>query len=810
MDTRAFSKARALRAICALAVLAAASGAYAQSLQVTAANASNDSIYNVTFNDQNGTGSITVLNNDGSRLHSLQSLTFVTNTTPPFDQVDLLAADNQGGIIVRYVGDFQNGGSQTGTQVFPRTGVTGGPTNPDGLSVDGFGDVFVVNSSSGTSTAAQVWELAFDPSDPTGLTLLNTTLIDGTSFGAKTTLEDTMVASGASAVVQPGDLLVLKSDPSGSAVLDYPGQGSAVNLPPQNAGPTVLINLPTGVQPGGMAFWQVAVPTTPLGGGQAVPFGTPALLVTTGTGDILQYSLATNPATQLTNFNAASLGNGQFKIKTGTLSGVPYAFIADNNNGRIIQFSAAGAVLATATAGVQHPQGLAVNTATYQQLATCASKNGCDAIGGSVLKLNSALNGNAGQSNLLGDVCVVQFDPRTIDPKNPGSCYYEDLPASQVCGAAFDNPPGNGNRHVTIPSWACGTPGFALVKTLSQAYSPQNAGTFNGLVVGSVPNAPAILAAGDETFAACLPPGGGLPPLAVFLWAPFANEGGKPAEGPYMMDINNSCTTGHGLSTGISEWGIGFQLNANSNGNGHIPPLVNNQVNPAYVDQEFGALLGTLSGEVSAGVFAQPQPAAAALAQTLQQCTATSQDLFDTGAANVANNKKAASLVLAGAATQLLVVDEDVETGLADFTFNATYPNPSGSLRQRVEHLYYEINTRVLLNTPFPGDVMPPPPYSPPPPTITNPPPKKTNVGVGSNFSYTPAGEDFAGQEFPGPGHSASLTYSVAVLPSWAQPLNPATGTITGIAQPKGQYPIQMTVTDGCASSTINFTIQVN
>ena len=47
---------------------------------------------------------------------------------------------------------------------------------------------------------------------------------------------------------------------------------------------------------------------------------------------------------------------------------MPYVFVADVNNGRIIQFNADGTQRAVVTAGVQHPQGLAVTNAGYQAL----------------------------------------------------------------------------------------------------------------------------------------------------------------------------------------------------------------------------------------------------------------------------------------------------------------------------------------------------------------------------------------------------------------------------------------------------------
>jgi hypothetical protein len=813
MNIRAFSKARALRAVCALTALAAASGAHAQALTVTAANASNDSVYNVNFNDATGGGTVSVLNNDGSSLHSLQSLTFATN--PVNQQLDLLAADNQGGLIVRYFGDFQQGASRTGTLVWsfaPTAGLPGGgPSHPDGLSVDAFGNLFVVNVASGTSTQAQVWELVFDL---TGQNPPYANLIDqsSSSFGSKTTLAETAVATTTIAgtlvgcappctpvfTINPGDLLVLKSDPSGSAVLDYPGQNGAgpssgPSSNPAGPAPTTLITLPTGVQPGGMAFWQT-------------PSGT-NLLVTTGTGVVLQYSLAqysavTNQPLQLANFTS-NLGNGQYKVKTGTglAGGVqtsnPYVFIADNNNGRIMQFDASGNLKATVTTGVQHPQGVAVTNAGYQALANCGVQQPnqpptpCDVLKGNVLTHSINTNKNNLPGNILEDVCVVLNDPRAT---GPGTCQNADLDVSTVCGGAFsasaDKP-----LHVKISAAHCGASGptgrgFAMVRSDTQADS----GALNGLLVESVANALNILPGPYSPACQAAP---NTVPQAVALWASKAGEAGTPAEGPYMMDATNGCSSGHIVSNGGSLWAVGLELNQNSSG------LPGNSITGSggVVDTEYGNLLSTISAEVADGSLAPPtQPPQTGpwpppanqnfnFTYTLQQCINTSR-----GASDVGGNAN-----YLGAAADLLTADQSIMSNFASpnsaFTGpTANEPNAAGALEQRVEHLFYENETRLGgVNYGHTPPLPPAAPYLPTSPSFLTNPPKTIMVSAGSAFSFSATATNFAGS-------SANLTYSIVGLPAWAQ-FGPYTGTVSAVAgaAQKGSYPIQITATDGCA-----------
>ena len=104
----------------------------AQTLRVTAANASNSAVYDVTFVDTGGF--ITQLNNDQNQHVSLRSLAYIPNAST--GKIDLLVADASRGEIIRYA-------NATGTaSVVWSTAQGPGPINADGLSVDGGGDLY--------------------------------------------------------------------------------------------------------------------------------------------------------------------------------------------------------------------------------------------------------------------------------------------------------------------------------------------------------------------------------------------------------------------------------------------------------------------------------------------------------------------------------------------------------------------------------------------------------------------------------------------------------------------------------------------
>ena len=741
---------RGLRTLVALTSLVAAAAAHAQNITVTAANASNDAIYDVTFG--NGGGSTTILNTDQGSLHHIVSLVFAPNAAT--FQLDLLAADNQGGLILRYPGDFHPGTPTTGTAIF--TAGSSGPVYPDGLSVDGAGDLYVLNAPPGGAAPAQLWVL---PANGTG-GFAGPVLIDA-NYPATEALADTLVASttvvppgGLQPVVYPGDLLVVTSNPS--VVLRYPGSNG--NGPLTATTPTVLATLPAGAIPGGLAFWPADN----------------SLLVTTSRGTIYQYHLTPNETPAVF---ASGLGNGQFKIRTGIQSGHPYAYVANNNGGDILQFGGPNQLAATVTAGVQHPQGLAVTNVAYAPISACQDpqSNGCDLLGGRVithdLPPTLSISGN-----VIEDICVVPADPRLAQP---GSSCTTSLSVSAVCGGFSST--------ATIPPSLCGASGpsqkgFAVIKTRTQAYATPNVFPFNGSVIANDSNLGEVLPPAP-TNPVCNPSAPGITPLATLAWAPLPGEG-VVAEGNDVADITGGCDGSAAHSYGMSLFVVGLAVNT-----GDLT---------GFTAAKYTNLLTTIQGESSSAEGALPaqvppasQPPDGNFTYQLQQCVSTSQAAF----------AKSASFY-AGAAAEVLAADQQVAAVAplsAPFTPVSDYPNPSGALRSRLQNIYYTINTRIGGNQAGTAPPSPPPPL--PAPTIAGTP--TTKIKAGTQYSFQPRAADFA-------GNVGTLTYSIAGKPSWAT-FSTTSGLLDGAAA-KGTYDgIVITVTDGCATASLPaFSIRVN
>lgn len=558
----------------ALAIVAwlALGTAHAQALRVTAANASNDQVYDVTFV---GTGGYTtVLNTDQNLYNSFRSLVFIPNAQS--GSVDLLVADTLKGEIVRYPG-----ASGAGTVIWS-TSQGAGPQYPDGLSLDPSGDLFVISTGSGTSKPQQLWVFPHDPSQPLGAGFLAPLLIDNSFGGVPVqSLDETLIAPTTSAAAQAGDLLVLASNPDTVFVYSAASVQSVIaGGPPVSPSAELLTasQFPPASDLGGMAFWPPDA----------------SLLVTTSDGTVLRYAFTGGTASSLPAFSSG-LGNGKFKIKTGIENGVAYAFVANNNGGEILKFGApppAGGPnppLATVTSGVEHPQGLAVTNLESAALSTCLQNaGGCDLMG-RVLK-HAIENVPTLAGYLIEDICVVPVDPRIA---KYGTCTGHTIQAGQVCA-------GYGNT--VIPDYLCGGSGstgagFALVKSLTNSDN-QLAGA---------------LVANDADSTTVLPGTNPPCPQTVLAWAPLAGEG-SVVEGNNLVEMTGTCGTSGAGTRQLSLWGLGLTLNTDA-----LPGSNSRKKWINFATSKYGTLESTISGASINPTFES----------TLLSCINTSQTAFN-------------------------------------------------------------------------------------------------------------------------------------------------------------------------------------
>lgn len=503
-----------------LLVILAAPGAQAQTLRVTAVNASNNAVYEVNFSGSGG--SISVLNTDANRHVSLRSVVFIPNAQS--GQIDLLVADSLRGEIVRYA-------DATGDATVVWKAASGpGPRFPDGLSVDSAGNLFVVSAGWGIFKPAQLWVFPTDPLLPAGAGFLAPRLIDG-KFGVLQSLEETLIARTTTNASGAGDLLLLTGWPSTVLVYSSADIQNVLNGGgPISPSRTLLsgAQFPAAVEPGGIDFW-------PVDG---------SLLITTARGTVLRYSFtATNPIREF-DF-ATGLGIGKFKVKTGTEAGQPFAFIVDHFRGEILKFGAppagggANPPLATVTKGVQRPLGLAASNLAAAPAADCLdSAGGCDLTGSVLTHSVTRLASLTGF--VIEDVCIVPKDPRITQY---GSCTGHSLPVGQVCAGFGDT---------VIPDTMCGGSGasgsgFALIKSTTNTLN-----TAKGALIASEGITEGVL---SGEVSPC--------PKTVLGWAPTVGEG-TVVEGNTMLEITSACGSSKGLTRGLSLWGVGLVLNENA------------------------------------------------------------------------------------------------------------------------------------------------------------------------------------------------------------------------------------------------------
>jgi hypothetical protein len=685
-------KTVAARLALALTVLLGAAQVSAQpTLRVTAANSSApNAVYDVLF----GAQQTTLLNADGSSFQSFHSLVLVPNSTS--GGVDAIVADTAGGTIVRYFGPT---GTPTvsSTVVWRKASNIPGPQQPDGLSLDAAGNLYVITSSGGPN-GPQVWVLPATPittASPTGFGA--PILLDQQFNGNEVdSLAETVVvppaatpaaqAAYTNAGINAGDLLVLVRDNDFSGgnggsdggvfdskepalVYNYPAAGIKQVISQVLAGHAASVS-PT------ILLWELAFPyPSP---SNAVPNGIDiwpidgSLLISTNLGSILQYPLPSaernsEPSTwtsnSFTTFASVSCGSPRCpfnKIRTGMQMNTAFAFATQStaaSSGNILYFSVplttptpaggfgftTGTAVPTSGATAGSPYGLAVAPATIvvASTTTCTSAAGCNPTGALAHVIVPGATGVNG--NILEQTCIFT-DPRLLaDGTCPGT-----LNIAQMCPGFAAN---------TIPPTMCGASGpqrnqFAAIQTIA-----------NG-----VDDVPGILVQTVQVPSALIP--NTTDPLCrqqVLGWTTLlgSKEGTEP-EGSNVIDMGSYCDNG-GVTKGNSMWLIGGQLSPAVSSTTH--ELV------AYSNQKL-ANLGNVVGTATIAAPAKP---------ALEICLIASEVLLDTHH-------------FACAARAVYTCDQLVAHTAQSYGSSPSNPNVYGDVRGRLGNLYFTINSRILHN----------------------------------------------------------------------------------------------------------------
>jgi hypothetical protein len=698
-----------------IALLAVTTGYAQQNVNVVAANSTNNKVLGVTFNTQGG-GSTSILNNDAGSLYSLQSLVFVPvnnpNANPPLFSFDLLAADNQKGKVIRYVGDFS-------TVPPNRTGliVTTSIPNPTGLSADSAGNVFVLNDTPGHSPNSQVWALRADGSGG----LQSPFRVDSTTWGKQQATVESLIVGPpigmAPSNANSGDLLVLTSNPN--TVRRYPGSNGHGPTGPGTLAGTILIGQcpnPQTIPPATNCIPAITASGSPeLPAGIAIwPDDNTVLISLSTSGSILQFDLSSGSVVRgQTPF--ATGPTGLSKIKTGRQGGLARLFVAQSgpgNHGSIIEYGAQAAngpivALASATTNVMAPLSVAATNAVQQPVSNCAA--GCDLLGGAgpnqgvlkhVIEQATSLTGS-----IVEDVCIVSTDPRyLVNPPPAEGCGDTPQNVNAVC-PGFDNTGGT----LVIPGYLCGHAGnngkgFALVRSLT------NPDQYDKTYVESSATAANLLPGTSNTTFVCGPPqlNAG---IEMFAWAPLAGEGTiiEDTPGPpVMVDITSGCGSSHGGTTHASLWAVGLALDTQAS---ELTSPFANQPLVNFASSKYNNLTGAITSLTPTNITNAVSPSLFNNNMNPLGCIDQSLALFQqaaneaVGPQQTADFQNAANLLTNadGRPANNITCDSIVTNNLSQFiqTTNTNPPvlNPSGQIRSRLANLYYSINTLILGNS---------------------------------------------------------------------------------------------------------------
>jgi hypothetical protein len=495
------------------ALLCIVTNANADQLLVTGANRDGNAVYDLGISPSSSTpvkpviaSTITQINSAAdARTHGgFDALVWVPNSH--CKSLDLIVTDASKGQIVRYAGastqancyNPSNGTpsvSPTAQIIFKWSRLGSGPAQPNGVSADASGNVFVVSSSGQWDGKPSVWVLPFNTSanlycSGAAGVYCAPVLIDG-KFGGTFTLAlaETLIAS-TSAVTSTrtvlwntGDLLVLVGDSFDARLMVY----AQVKLYTSNGLLNVHalpLNQPTSTpipwvkflaelaDPFGMDLWPA---NASLGTNASVLF-------TTIDGRILRFDTVQNKF--VTDF-ADRLGPSLQKIKVGTYANLPYAFVAQveaRDTGQILVFGApptsgAHIPLATISRSLMNPVGLAVTNSGSQSVPSartgttpCAPPNApCvfAPLGPELVSTVSAAPGDQLSGTVLEQNCIVQSDPRVTTsggwtcsqaplPIGAGTSYCPAFPAAVIPGSVCGHSGPTGSGFAVIEGTATG------------------------------------------------------------------------------------------------------------------------------------------------------------------------------------------------------------------------------------------------------------------------------------------------------------------------------------------------------------------
>jgi sugar lactone lactonase YvrE len=738
-----------------------------QQLLVTGANSNGNAIYDLNLvgtppliGNKNGA---TPINKDGSSHGGFEALVWVPNSYT--NTLDLIVADAEKGAIVYYSGPSYG----TATTLHTWSKSSAGPSQPNGLSVDAAGDLFVVSSSWSGYPNPGVWVLPFESSACNGnhgwTCYGKPLLVDDTFSGVRTlALAESVVASTTTALWNMGDLLVLVGDSFDARVIVYHKTSIAKVL--AGNGP---LNGPDATAIPWLRFLQEL----------AVPFGMDvwppdathgtSLLFTTLDGRILRFD--TTADAFVGNF-ASGLGPLLQKIKVGTFASTPYAFVAQrepNNGGRILQLGEPPAnggnpILGTLTTGVSEPVGLAVLSGTDSTpAASCVPS--CPLLNGAITPMITPPPGAPPpEGNLLMQSCTVPSDPRVTYPGNVWTCNgTQTLDVANYCP---------GFPSTIIPGSVCGHSGssgsgFVVFKGTALQFDPAS----NNYQIQTQQNA-SVLLPGPKNLGCNPAPGSLVPQLLWTTRSDLIGVEGTEVEGKTFLELSGYCDAPGTVDHELSMFAGGLALNNTASG---LPNGL-----PGYVANKYSNLLAELP----------EQNIQVSVEGSLKACVQQSQTYFNSGVSGSPNG-------FSCAVNELVQCHGIVTANLGAFNSNLTptggNPSPAYDDDGRLASLFLTINAEVALNS---VNSTWPPANVPPCVTLTATPASvpagsaatlswiSSGVPSGSYCTLSASSGTFETANTHEPANSSGVSTGTLSSPGTYQAMLscPGTGTATGFA----------------------------